>query len=322
MRQSVRHLMPLLLAAAALAQPESPRPLDFTAENGWRGAGICYGEYRDDQSPDAAPPADHELREDLHILAERWSLIRMYGTRNAERVCEIIREDDLPLRLMVGAWLTTEDSVQATSANRSEVETAITLANAYPDVVFAINVGNETQVSWSGHRLEQGTLLAYLGQVREATAVAVTTCDDFSFWRTPESEPVARACDFIGLHAHPMWNGQTLRDALSWTREQIRAVEQAHPDTPVLHCETGWATKVHTEGEQARLIKGAAGEPEQELFYRAYRSWATEAGLPHFYFQACDERWKGGGHPDEVEKHWGLFNADRTPKQAVREPTE
>ena len=36
------------------------------------------------------------------------------------------------------------------------------------------------------------------------------------------------------------------------------------------------------------------------------------------WFEAFDENWKGGPHPDEVEKHWGLFRADRTPKQAAR----
>ena len=34
-------------------------------------------------------------------------------------------------------------------------------------------------------------------------------------------------------------------------------------------------------------------------------------------FEAFDENWKGGDHPAEVEKHWGLFRADRTPKAAM-----
>ena len=322
MRDFFRHLLPLLIAAAALAQPEAPRPLRLDTDAAWLGAGVSYGEYRAGQSPDGDAPTTDQLREDLHIISQRWSMIRMYGTRNAERVCQIIREDKLPLKFMVGAWLGTEHDDATIAANLAEVEAAIAIANAYPDVVFAINIGNETQVSWSGHRLDQEALLAYLRKARAETAVPVTTCDDFSFWRTPESKPVAEACDFIGLHAYAMWNGQTLTDALAWTRERINAVREAHPGKPIIHSETGWATTVHTEGEQARLIKGAAGEREQELFYRAFRAWATEAKLPHFFFQAFDEPWKGGGHPDEVEKHWGLYNADRTPKLATTEPTE
>ena len=33
-----------------------------------------------------------------------------------------------------------------------------------------------------------------------------------------------------------------------------------------------------------------------------------------FFFEAFDEKWKGGEHPNEVEKHWGLIYSDRTPK--------
>lgn len=318
MRRNLRYLLSLVLSATALGQAEHARPLGIETSDGWNGAGVCYGEYRDGQSPGGAAPTTEQLREDLHLIAERWSLIRMYGTRNVERVCRIIRDDGLPLRIMVGAWLGAESSEEAVAANRSEIEAAIRTASAYPDVVFAINVGNETQVSWSGHRLERDALLAYLQEVRRATDVPVTTCDDFSYWQTAESEPVAELCDFIGLHAYAMWNGQSLRDALPWTREQVAAVQRVHPGKPIVLCETGWATSVHDQGEQARLIKGAAGEREQELFYRAYRDWATEARLPHFYFQAFDERWKGGEHPAEVEKHWGLYNADRTPKLAVQ----
>ena len=310
----------LLLILGLLVAPAAGerQPLDFTVEGEWIGAGISYGEYRDGQAPGGAAPSDEELREDLHIIARHWRLLRMYGTRNAERVCRIIMEDDLPLRLMVGAWITTEASEEEIKANRSEVAAAIRIANAYPSVVLAVNVGNETQVSWSGHRVATDTLIRYITEVREATSVPVTTCDDYNYWNKPESRRVAAACDFMGLHAYAMWNGQSLEQALGWTRRQIEEVRALHPDLPIVHCETGWATqRLHT-GEQGELIKGVAGENEQELYYRAYRQWAEENRVPHFYFSAFDENWKGGPDPREVEKHWGLYNADRTPKQAIR----
>lgn len=310
-------LITLLAGCQSAGEPTGRRSLEMTVDGHWIGAGVSYGEYRDGQSPDGAAPSVEELRADLHLLAEHFSMIRMYGTRSAERVCRIIREDDLPLRFMVGAWIGTESSPDDVAANESEVANAIRLANDYPDVVMAINIGNETQVFWTGHPVNRETLIGYLREARVGTTVPVTTCDDYNFWNKPESEAVAAECDFIGLHAYAMWNSQTLVNALSWTREQIADIAQRHPDHEIVHCETGWATTVHTEGEQARLIVGAAGEREQELFYRAYRAWATEAGLAHFYFSAFDENWKGGGHPDEVEKHWGLFNADRTPKLAI-----
>jgi exo-beta-1,3-glucanase (GH17 family) len=74
----------------------------------------------------------------------------------------------------------------------------------------------------------------------------------------------------------------------------------------------------HTEGEQARLIKGRPGEAEQAVFFDAVTAWAERERVTVFFFEAFDENWKGGEHPNEVEKHWGLYRADRTPKLAVR----
>jgi exo-beta-1,3-glucanase (GH17 family) len=310
-----QHSDPQLNADAPMT---NERPLELVIDDEWIGAGISYGEYRDGQSPNAQAPTIEQIREDLHIIKEHWGLIRMYGTRSAENVCKVIREDKLPIKLMAGAWIGAENTQEEVEANKSEVANVIRIANAYPDVVIAINVGNETQVSWSGHRMDQSVLIGYIQKAREETKVPVTTCDDYNFWNKPESKQVAEVCDFIGFHAYAMWNGQQLSDALHWTREKLAESMEMHPGKVFVHAESGWATTVHNEGEQATLIKGQPGEDEQEIYYRAYRHWAKENGLAHFYFSAFDEKWKGGPHPNEVEKHWGLFNSDRSPKQAVK----
>jgi exo-beta-1,3-glucanase (GH17 family) len=38
-----------------------------------------------------------------------------------------------------------------------------------------------------------------------------------------------------------------------------------------------------------------------------------------FYFEAFDEKWKGGDdQPGGIaEKNWGIYNSDRTPKMAA-----
>ena len=312
-------LLLFLASSTACAEDIVRRPLDLTIDGRWIGAGVSYGEYHDGQSPDGDGPTIEQIRGDLHIIAQHWSLIRMYGTRNLEMACRVIREDKLPIKVMAGAWVGTESDQEAIESNQSEVETVIRLANEYPDVVIAINVGNETQVFWAWHRVEQKTLIGYIREVRAATSVPVTTCDDYNFWNKPEAATVEAEIDFIGFHAYAMWNKQTLGKALAWTQDRLAEVQTRFPETMIVHCETGWATMKHTEGEQAQLIIAPAGEAEQELFYRAYTHWASENKVAHFYFQAFDEQWKGGPHPNEVEKHWGLFNSDRTPKRAMRD---
>ncbi len=300
--------------AASVACGADRRPLQLSDDGRWIGDGISYGPFRDGQSPDGASPSRADVREDLHILAGRFSLIRTYGVDDAtEHALEVIRAEGLPLRVMLGAWIAPD----ADDANREQVEGVIRLANAYPDIVWAVNVGNETQVSWSWHRVGAEVLIGHLREVRERVPCPVTTCDDYNFWNKPESAAIAEEIDFIGLHAYAMWNSQPLVDALSWTRAQIDDVAGRHEGLPIVLCETGWATSVADHGEQARLIVGAPGEKQQELFYRAFTSWADEMEQPYFYFSAFDENWKGGDDPAEVEKHWGLWRADRSPKLAA-----
>jgi exo-beta-1,3-glucanase (GH17 family) len=119
------------------------------------------------------------------------------------------------------------------------------------------------------------------------------------------------------LH-HPLWNGQRPDDALPWLQEQIAAVQAVHPGRLVVIAETGWATSKADEREQARLMKGAVGEVEQAAFYDAVRRWAAAERRTIFFFEAFDENWKGGPDPNDAEKHWGFFRADRAPKLAVR----
>ena len=39
---------------------------------------------------------------------------------------------------------------------------------------------------------------------------------------------------------------------------------------------------------------------------------------PAVSVEAFDEPWKGSEKEDEPEKHWGIFNEDRSPKEAVK----
>jgi exo-beta-1,3-glucanase (GH17 family) len=141
--------------------------------------------------------------------------------------------------------------------------------------------------------------------------------DDFNFWNKSESRTLAQEVDFIVTHAHPLWNGIVLADAVSWTRRTFTGICALHPSHTVVLGETGWATRKHDEGEQARLIQGHPGEAEQARFHADVTAWTTDERVPLFFFEAFDENWKGGSHPDEVEKHWGLFRADRKPKEAL-----
>jgi len=291
------------------------RPFHPIDGNRWIGNAVCYGPHRDGQHPGGPSPSAAELREDLQLMLPHWNLLRIYGASGfAETMLSVIREDGLPMKVVLGVWIAPEDKPGTAENNHAEVEAAIRLANDYSDIILAVCVGNETQVFWSAHRCPPATLIDHVRSVRAGVTVPVTSADDFNFWNKPESHGVAHELDFITLHAHPMWNGQQLEEALAWQKDKLAEVRAMHPDRQVVIGETGWATSVHSEGEQAKLIKGRPGESEQSAFSSAVREWAAEEQEVVFFFEAFDENWKGDDHPDEVEKHWGLFRADRTPK--------
>ena len=294
--------------------PFLPRPFMLRLDDRPSAGAVCYGPHRDGQRPGGSEPSLAQLREDLRLLSPHWDLLRIYGASGfAESLLSLIREDGRGMRVMLGVWISQDD----TPANRREVEAAVRLAADYPEIVAAVCVGNETQVSWSHDRCETGFLVGYVREVRARVAVPVTTADDFNYWNKAESRELAAEIDFITLHAHPMWNGRQLDEALAWLSEQTSVVQALHPERVVVIGETGWATSVHDEGEQARLIQGRPGEAEQKRFYGEVRAWAEAEGRTVFVFEAFDENWKGGPHPAEVEKHWGLYRADRSPKAAM-----
>lgn len=305
------------------------RELRVTPDDRWIGDGICYSPYRDGQRPGGAQPTREEIREDLAILSPRWSLLRTYGAREgSETLLQVIREENLPMRVILGVWIAPEvdknergEVVAARAddrmANEEEVRTAIRLANEYPEIVVAIGVGNDTQVSWSPHRSDPAMLVSYVREVRRETRVPVTTADDYAYWRLPESRELSAELDFVMAHIQPLSNGATLDEALDWTRRRYAEIATLHSGVPIVIGESGWSTDKRSDGESGTRMPGVAGEAEQQRFFRDYRRWVTGERIVSFWFEAFDENWKGSDDPHEIEKHWGLYRADRLPKRAM-----
>lgn len=278
--------------------------------------GISYGPFREGQAPGGPSPTAAQILEDLQILDPEWEMIRVYAsTGPTEAILRTVRDEGIGLKVMVGAWIDPDDE----EANAEQVSELIRLANAYPGVVHAVSVGNESQVDWSAHRSPRDKLIGYLREVRGAVEQPVTTADDYNFWNKPEAQEVAAEVDFLLLHAYAMWNQQSLQDAVAWTDATVTSIRGFHPELPLVIGETGWATELNPEGHEVQYIKAPAGEAEQKQFFEAFSAWAEEKEVPHFYFEAFDEPWKGSDDPREVEKHWGIYHVDRTPKAAAAE---
>ena len=319
----------LILSAGLVAgEPAAPalveqRDLVVELDGKWIGNGISYGAYRDGEGPDKnSLTSKAHILEDLQILAPRWQLIRMYGSGQQSRnVLEVIRDNDLPIRVMQGAWL---DAHKSAAENDAQVEGAIALANDFPEIVVAVNVGNEIFVDWSWHRIDDmDGVIAYIREVRARIEQPVTVADDYNFWNKPQAKRIADEVDFIALHAYAFWNNKTLAESMRWTEAIYADIQQRHPNHIIALSETGWPTsRIYDDGSYEGGLIGKAGEDEQKTFFEQYDAWVDDKRVISFYFEAFDEQWKGGfdgDNPmDKAEKHWGLYRSDRTPKRALR----
>jgi exo-beta-1,3-glucanase (GH17 family) len=294
----------------------------------WIGNAISYGCYREGQAPGVKGPTEEQILEDLNIIKQHWNLIRVYGSDDdSERILKVIKQNNLPIRVMLGIWLENEvKHPERKPENIEQVLTGIKLGNEYSDVISAINVGNEALVFWSWHRMEQQNLIKYLRTVRNNTSVPITVADDYNFWNKPESRLVADEVDFIVAHIYSLWNGKTLGNAISWMDTiYYQEIKPMHPDKEIAIGETGWATNYDPHklgpGEQGTLIKGEVSVEAQEEYLIKLNDWISEKQVTTFLFEAFDEPWKGGGAstgPNEVEKHWGVYFENRTPKESFK----
>ena len=295
---------------------------------------VSYSGFRDGQHPDrgsgAVNPSADEILEDLEILVRHgFRLIRLYDSGdNTRATLELIREHDLPLKVLLGVWLDAEfsnhegcpwleqpipDATLAANAarNDAEVERGLELARRFGDIVAGVNVGNEALVDWSDHKVPLDSVITYVRRVRAAIEQPVTVADNYLWW-AQHGAPLAAEVDFLGVHTYPVWEGKTIDEAMAYTVANIESVRAALPGRPIAVLEAGWPTIASEFGERAN-------EASQARHYAELRQWAASTNTTVFWFAAFDEPWKG--NPDDplgAEKHWGLFNVDRTPKEAKR----
>lgn len=295
------------------------------------GNAICYSGYRRDQNPaDHSYPSVAEIREDLRILSKHWRYLRLYDcSLHAERVLQVIQDEGFDFQVMLGAYLgaevnnpqcpwgtpLSEAALQASvQANAQELQRLIQLANLHPDTVFSVAVGNEATVDWTDHLVPVERMIEYVRQVKAGVRQPVTFCENYVPWQHKLRDLVPEL-DFLSLHTYPVWEYKQVHEALEYTKDNIRSVAALYPGKPIVVTEAGWATQSNGRGIQP----DNASQQLQAIYYEALMQWSRESGTLVFVFEAFDEPWKGSPDPLEPEKHWGLFDVDRRPKQVMLE---
>ena len=294
---------------------------------------VCYSGFRTGQHPDrgdgAKNPTNKQILEDLQIISQHFSLIRLYDSgENSATVLRLIDEHKLNIRVMLGIWLNaelsnhlscvwlTEPIPQKTLAknklvNAEEINKGIALAQKYKKIVVAVNVANEALVDWNDHRVDVDTLISYVRRVKKAIKQPVTVAENYEWWAAHGGK-LAKELDFIAIHIYPVWEGKDIDEGIKYSIENVQKVRNALPKARIVISEAGWATTASEFGPRA-------SEEKQKQYYDWMMAWSKKMNITTFFFEAFDEDWKGDtANPLGAEKHWGLYFIDRTPKKVMR----
>ncbi|MFT6134866.1 MAG: exo-beta-1,3-glucanase (GH17 family) [Cyclobacteriaceae bacterium] len=300
---------------------------------------LCYSGFRSGQHPDrgegAVNPSDDEILEDLTLMSNQLgtSLIRMYDCgENTESTLEMIKRNNLSIKVLLGVWLKAELSAHETCAwltnpipegmlaankatNLLEIARGIALAKQYPEIIAGVNVGNEALVEWNDHKVDVDTIICYVKHIQGSIDQPVTVADNYLWW-AEQGTGLAKVVDFVSIHVYPIWEGVSIDEAIAFTLQNIKQVQDSLPTSNIVITEAGWATTASEFGDQA-------SEANQIKYYQELMTWAKLNDMTTFFFEAFDEDWKG--NPTNMmgaEKHWGLYKVDRTPKQVILEIAE
>jgi len=293
------------------------------------GRAICYSGFRQGQQPGGVYPGYEEIKEDLMILHGHWKYLRLFDCdEHAKMVLNVIRQEKLDFKLMLGAYIVAEmnnfncpwnggvypeEKLELNRLyNQNRINSLIEMADQYSDIIFSVSVGNEACVEWTDHYVPESRVLDFVNQVKSNINQPVTFCENYVPWLV-KLQKLADAVDFISIHTYPVWEYRHIRESLDYTKDNYYAVADKYPGKLVVITEAGWATNSNGSGINPENVN----EEYQKIYFDKLMEWTEKEGIMCFFFEAFDESWKGSPEPLEPEKHWGLYRIDRTPKKAV-----
>jgi exo-beta-1,3-glucanase (GH17 family)/cellulose synthase/poly-beta-1,6-N-acetylglucosamine synthase-like glycosyltransferase len=258
--------------------------------------GMAFSPFRADQDGTLNQyPSAEQIDEDLKLLEGRVHAIRTYGTGGTlGEIPKLAAKHKISVS--VGAWLDKN-----LESNDREVAQAIAMARDYRNVV-RVFVGNEVLLRGD---LTVEELGAQIDRVREAVKQPVGTAETWATWlKYPE---LARHCEFLAVHLLPYWEGVSVDAAVDAAFEDIKRVQTAYPDKPVIVGEIGWPSEGRTRGN------AVASASTEALFLRRFLARADTEHIRYYIMEAFDQPWK---ERDEgaVGAYWGVFDVNRQAK--------
>lgn len=268
---------------------------------------INYGPFHKDGQASGTPIPDSQYIADLGVIAKKFSFIRTYGLDTGSRLNRVVPlagEHFPQMKVFLGVY---EDGSNHAGITKPQLDLAISQANAYPNTVQCVVVGNECLPTDSTRvPVQVAQLIADLQYVRNRIPnkkILVTTCLGYQSALTHGNE-LKPYCDVMMVNIYPFYGKVDISKAWSNLEGAYKAFAKQFSGKQVIVGETGWPSQGPANGS---AIPSIANE---KTFTSQVLANATKLG-PIFLFEAFDESWK---HDNDWEPHWGLWDKNGAPK--------
>lgn len=332
---------------------------------------ISYGGYR--QTSRDIQPTIIELKEDMKILAAMGiKVLRTYNVQLQQApnllkaISELKAEDSsFEMYVMLGAWIDCQNAWTdlepnheiESEQNANEIDRAVALAKAYPDIVKIIAVGNEAMVRWAtSYFVRPNVILKWVNHLQGLKksgelpkGLWITSSDDFSSWggedpsyHTEDLKSLIKAVDYISMHTYPMhnshynpafWLAPESESDFSQQEKIESAMQRAlnfakrqHDSVSNYMKSLGVNKPVHigetgwatvSNGHYSKNGSRATDEYKSGRYYELLREWSNANNVSCFYFEAFDEQWKDAHNAKGSENHFGLMTLNGEAKYGI-----
>ena len=264
-------------------------------------ASLSFAPYREGQGPlDKIFPSAEQVEADLRLMAEKTHSIRTYASAEGTMPAIPALARKFGLTMIQGGWLGG-----LPKDNQIEMDELIRSANANPDVVKRVIVGNEVLLRGD---LPPEELIKYIRAVKKAVKQPVSYADVWSMYmKYPE---LIKEVDFITIHILPYWEDEPIAvdDAPAHIERIYKHVQQEAntlaPNKPILLGESGWPSAGKQRGW---AIPSVVNEAQ---FIRGLIQVATANHFDYNIVEAINQSWKSNLE-GVVGANWGLFSIDR-----------
>ncbi len=238
-----------------------------------------------------------QIDDDLKLLSTISHCVRTYSvSQGMDYVPEAAAK--LGMQVYLGAWIGWTDA-----DNVLEIKHAAQVANAHPETVSALIVGNE--VFLRGEQ-DEAAMRTYFALAKSLTNTPITYADVWEFW--VKHKNIAQYVDFHTLHILPYWenNPVAIDEAIEHT-ENVMAKMKAQFTKPILIGETGWPSVGRQRSESIPSVVN------QARYVREFIQKANENNWQYNIIESIDQPWKRVLE-GTVGGSWGLMTADLQPK--------